>query len=213
MEIHHVSDAAFRPYGTVLCGYSFSQLIKSTNEISNMPADGTLYVASDERLETLLEAKALSLRGFGGLKVQIGYCNGVNTKLNALEYHRSSELDVACDDLILLLALQREIENGGLLTEKVKAFFVPAGTGVELYATTLHFAPCCAHKGKGFRMICALPAGTNGKKPTELRLGGDDALLFGANKWLLAHPDSPEAKMGAYVGLRGENLDIADMIG
>ena len=42
-------------------------------------------------------------RAYGGLEIQIGYCNGNNKKLNAVEYHRSSELDIAVDDLILLL--------------------------------------------------------------------------------------------------------------
>ena len=37
-------------------------------------------------------------------------------------------------------------------------------------------------------------------------------MLFAANKWLLAHPDAPEAKNGAYVGLTGENIDIADFL-
>ena len=28
------------------------------------------------------------------------------------------------------------------------------------------------------------------------------------NKWLLAHPDSAEARGGARIGLSGENIDI-----
>ena len=45
----------------------------------------------------------LQNKGYGGLPIQIGYCNGNNKKLNVVEYHRSSELDIAVDDLILLL--------------------------------------------------------------------------------------------------------------
>ena len=76
-------------------------------------------------------------------ETKIGYCNGDNHKLNALEYHRSSELDIAQTDLILLLGMQQDIENGDIYdTSKVEAFLVPAGTGVELYATTLRYAPC-----------------------------------------------------------------------
>ena len=37
----------------------------------------------------------LQKKGYGELPIQIGYCNGKNYKLNALEYHRSSEIDVA----------------------------------------------------------------------------------------------------------------------
>ena len=43
---------------------------------------------------------------------------------------------------------------------------------------------------------------------TEIKNDGDDALLWACNKWLLAHPDSAEAKAGAYVGLTGENIKI-----
>ena len=65
-------------------------------------------------------------------------------------------------------------------------------------------AACAA---KGFRVLVALPKGTNTDKP-EIKNDGDDALLWACNKWLLAHPDSAEAKAGAYVGLTGENIKI-----
>ena len=32
------------------------------------------------------------------------------------------------------------------------------------------------------------------------------------NKWLLAHAESSEAKDGAHIGLKGENIDIANLI-
>ena len=37
----------------------------------------------------------------------------------------------------------------------------------------------------------------------------EDRLLFAKNKWLLAHPDSQEAAAGAFVGLKGINIDIS----
>ena len=40
--------------------------------------------------------------------------------------------------------------------------------------------------------------------------GGDDAYLWACNKWLLAHPDSSEAKTGAHIGLTGKNIDITE---
>ena len=55
----------------------------------------------------------------------------------------------------------------------------------------------------------ALPFGTNTAKP-EIQPGNEeDKFLWARNKWLLAHADSSEAKDGAYVGLKGENIDIA----
>ena len=125
-----------------------------------------------------------------------------------MEWHTCSEFNIAVRELVLLLAKREEIEDGKLDTAKVKAFRVPAGVLVEVYATTLHYAPCRSDAAKGFRVLVALPKGTNTDKPEIKNHGGDDALLWACNKWLLAHPDSAEAKAGAYVGLTGENIKI-----
>ncbi len=135
---------------------------------------------------------------------QLGWCNGHNTKLNCLEYHRDSEFNLGTEDFVLLLARQEEIAGGKLDTAKVKAFRAPAGTLVEVYATTLHYAPCHVDAAKGTRVLVALPKGTNTAKPAIKNDGGDDPQLWACNKWLLAHPDSAEAKAGAYVGLVGK---------
>ena len=103
--------------------------------------------------------------------------------------------------------------DGALDTAKVKAFRVPAGVLVEVYATTLHYAPCHTDENKGFRVAVALPRGTNGPRPEVVELAAEeDRLLWARNKWLLAHADSAEAAQGAYVGLSGENIDIKDQI-
>ena len=143
----------------------------------------------------------------GGLPVQIGYCNGHNEKLNGLEYHRSSEINIAVTDMILLLGKQQDIESDDTYdTAKVKAFFVPAGT-VEVYATTLHYAPCGVDK-KGFRCVVVLPKGTN--YPIEQpHLLKEDKLLAASNKWLLAHEEAKIA--GAFNGLKGENISIGNL--
>lgn len=103
---------------------------------------------------------------YGGMLAQLGWCNGHNTKLNCLEYHRDSEFNLGTEDFILLLAKQDEIESGVLHTAKVKAFKASAGTLVEVYATTLHYAPCHCNASKGFRVLVALPQGANTDKPT-----------------------------------------------
>ncbi|MGI6110096.1 MAG: DUF4867 family protein, partial [Eubacteriaceae bacterium] len=139
---------------------------------------------------------------------QLGHCDGHNTKLNCLEYHRDSEVNVGAQDFILLLAKEEEIENGKLDTDKVKAFRVPAGTLVEVYATTLHYAPCSAARGQGFQVLVALPRGTNEARPDLAALNDEDRTLWARNKWLLAHAESDEAAQGAFVGLTGDNIDI-----
>ena len=61
-------------------------------------------------------------------------------------------------------------------------------------------------------MLVALPQGTNTEKPDITPKSPEDKLLWARNKWLLAHPESGEAKQGACIGLTGENIDIAKYI-
>ena len=146
------------------------------------------------------------------MPVQLGWCNGHNTKLNCLEYHKDSEYNLGVSDFILLVAKQGQIENGVLDTSKVVAFKAPAGVIVECYATTLHYAPCSAKLGDGFQVMVALPKNTNTDMPKIEVRSFEDKRLWARNKWLLAHKDTSEAASGAYVGLIGENIDISAYI-
>ena len=204
MKIQNVTDASFRKYGKIITEYSFEKILKEM-EHTPLPKD-VVYVPSVEELEVLPEAAEICKKGFGGLPIQIGYCNGDNHKLNALEYHRSSELDIAQTDLILLLGMQQDIEDGDIYdTAKVEAFLVPAGTGVELYATTLHYAPCHVNES-GFQCVVVLPKGTNTELTFEKAVEGEDKLLTAKNKWLIGHEEA--AIEGAFNGLKGENVGI-----
>lgn len=208
MKILSVKDPAFRPYGQIVENFPVEEILKALAE-TPLP-DGVGYVPTDPVLQELPAAVEVSEHLYGGMPVQLGWCNGHNTKLNCLEYHRDSEFNLGTEDFILLIARQDEIEDGVLDTAKVKAFHVPAGVLVEVYATTLHYAPCHVNPEKGFRVLVALPWGTNTEKPALLsNLTREDGLLWACNKWLLAHPESSEAAEGAYVGLSGVNLDVA----
>ncbi|WP_373216442.1 DUF4867 family protein [Ruminococcus sp. 5_1_39BFAA] len=204
MKIQSVADASFLKYGKVLEGYDFSGLLK---EMKHTPVpEDVIYVPSVEELEALDVAKKLQNKGFGGLPVQIGYCNGHNKKLNAVEYHRNSEINVAVTDLVLLIGQQQDIEADFTYdTSKIEAFLVPAGTGIEVYATTLHYAPCHV-KESGFQCVVVLPKGTNTELTFQTESEGEDSLMTAKNKWLIAHED---AKIpGAFNGLKGENITI-----
>ena len=211
MKIYSVHDKEFTPYGHVVTGLDTTELLDALAR-TPLPETGTGYCPEEEELQELPATVQVSEHLYGGMPVQMGWCNGRNTRLNCLEYHRDSEFNLGAEDFILLLARQEEIENGKLDTGKVKAFRVPAGVLVEVYATTLHYAPCHTDPAKGFRVLVALPAGTNTEKPDIRPLTEEDKLLRACNKWLLAHPDSAEAADGAYVGLTGENIDIADLL-
>ena len=164
----------------------------------------------EETIHAALHAEAIGEALFGGMPFQLGYCNGHNTKLNCLEYHRDSEFNLGTEDFILLLAKQDELDAESRLdVSKVKAFRVPAGVMVECYATTLHYAPCQGSKDKGYQVLIALPKNTNTDYRSDNGANVHDRTLWARNKWLIAHPDTSEAAEGAYVGLIGENIDIA----
>ncbi|MBR6524676.1 MAG: DUF4867 family protein [Clostridia bacterium] len=208
MQIYSVYDEAFKPYGNVVKGAKVEELLKA---LEKMPLpENVEYVP---RVQELHDAAGdLGVHLYGGMPYQLGYCNGHNTKLNCLEYHRDSEFNLGTEDFILLLGLQGEIVDGVLDTAKVKAFRCPKGVLIEVYATALHYAPCQASKDKGFQVLVALPENTNTDFTLEEKLMGDDKLLWARNKWLLAHAEAGEAAQGAHVGLQGENIDIKDLI-
>ncbi len=212
MKIYSVTDPAFKAYGQIVEGLSAAAGQFVPAGASPPLPEATDYVPSDPVLQQLPAAAQISDHCFGGMPVQFGWCNGHNTKLNCLEYHRDSEFNLGTEDFILLLAKQEEIENRLLDTAKVKAFRVPAGVLVEVFATTLHYAPCHCDAAKGFRVLVALPWGTNTERPVMESRTPEDALLTARNKWLLAHPESNEAKNGAKIGLTGENIDIAALL-
>ncbi len=207
MEIKKITDAAFRKYGRVVQGIDFSDLVEAIKRETPLP-DGVAYEPSIAALEATTAAKELQKRTYGELPIEIGYCNGHNYKLNAIEYHRSSEINVAATDAVLIVGMQQDITDDFTYdTAKMEAFLVPAGTAVELYATTLHYAPCSADEN-GFKVGIVLPAGTN-YPLEEKHEGWEDALITAQNKWLIGHPEGG-LDAGAHIGLTGKNLDIRE---
>lgn len=205
MKILNVTDAAFRKYGRVVKGIDFSELVQKLNDSTPLP-ESVVYEPSIAEFEALPVATQVQDKLFGELDIQIGYCNGHNALLNALEYHRSSEINVAATDAVLMLGWQQDVTDDFTYdTDKVEAFLVPAGTAVELYATTLHYAPCNPDN-KGFKVGVILPKGTNyplAKEHKDL----EDALITATNKWLIGHAEGG-LDAGAHIGLIGKNLNI-----
>ena len=152
IQIQKVTDASFKKYGRVLTGeYNVDALIEKMQEMP-CPDDAVVYVPSEKELEALPVMKDFTDSLYGGLPIQIGYCNGNNHLLNAVEYHRSSEINVAATDLILLIGSEQDIEEDDTYdTANIEAFLVPKGTVIDVYATTLHYAPCSVD-GANFRL-------------------------------------------------------------
>ncbi|MDF2887922.1 MAG: hypothetical protein K0R23_2307 [Lacrimispora sp.] len=206
LEIKPVTDPAFGAYGKIVTGYEIGDLL---DKMENTPLpDDVTYVASVLELEALSVCKEMERNLYGQMPIQVGFCNGHNKKLNAAEYHRNSEINIAATDLVLILGKQQDITPDYIYDSgKMEAFLIPKGTVVEVYATTLHYAPCHTEEG-GFRCVVILPQGTNTDlTPLEKAVNKEDELLFAKNKWLIGHEEGglPEE---AYIGITGENLSI-----
>lgn len=211
LEILSCSSEEFEKYGKIISGYDFNELVQYAEKNTNIPPNGNIYVGSVDDMEGIAPLFSFLKNNFyGGMDVQIGYCNGNNSFLNGLEYHKSSEINIAVTDLVLFLARTTEIQNNEINSSLVKAFFLPKGAAVELYQTTMHFAPCKV-TNDGFKCIVILPKETNTEISLEEReiLTEEDRYLFKRNKWLLVHGDKQDLiAKGAFRGISGENLEI-----
>lgn len=202
IEIFSIRDDEFKKYGNVL-RIETDEIVKACEKLT-FPESGTEYVASVESLEKLDMSENLREIMFGGCEAQIGITHGYNSFMNGLEYHRSSEVNIAATPLVLILGLQYEMDRNEYDSSKVKAFYLEKGDAVEVYATSLHFCPCQV-SDNGFSCVVVLPKDTN----TLLEKPTDDKLLFKKNKWIICH-DKNDAliEKGVYPGIHGIDHEI-----
>ena len=203
MKIYSVTDSEFARFGRVI-DIDTAEIVK-VGENFYMPKDGSKYVAAVLEFEILDIMRKIKNDCFGGLDTQLGYCYGHNSSLNALEWHKCSEINIGVTELILLLGDLRDLEDGNRFSsENVRAFRLKKGQAIEVYATTLHFCPIETEKS-GFGCVVGLLKGTN----TDLEEKSDDRLLFRKNKWLIAHEDNAALlEKGVFGGIYGENYTL-----
>ncbi|MBE5916222.1 MAG: DUF4867 family protein [Pseudobutyrivibrio ruminis] len=210
VKILSVFDDEFKTYGNVVTGYDFTELNTYMETKTDIPEEGNIYVASVPEMEKMNIVNTIQNEIYGGMPIQVGYCNGRNTTYNGFEYHKGSEINVAVTDFMLVLGHTWLIASDGTYKiEDAKVFFVPKGTAIEMFQTTLHLSPCRVYDS-GFRGIVILPRGTNTpleSKPANRE--GENKLLLQKNKWVIAHPErEPLIKQGAFPGLIGENKEL-----
>ena len=202
IEVYSVEDAEFASYGRIL-DIDLSDIIEAAKKIEN-PEAGVRYVASEESFECLEGAVKMQRDLYGTLPAQTGYCWGYNSLLNASEWHTSSEINTAVTPLVLILGHVWDIKDGKIDSSSFKAFYVPEGVTVEVYATTLHYTPCQVNDG-GFGCVVGLPKGTN----TALEERPECKYITAKNKWIICHVDNEAAKARGYTpGISGENFKI-----
>lgn len=208
IQIYSVLSDEFTPYGRVLTGYDFSELAKYMRENTEIPESGNIYVPSVSEMEKTEAAETVKSTVFGESEIQIGYCNGRNTTYNGFEYHKAPEVNIALTDFMLVLGHSYDIKDNTYRTEQARVFFVPCGTAIEMFGTTLHLSPCRTDD-RGFMDIVILPRGTNTPLDKRLVTDGESKLLLQKNKWVIAHPErEPLIKQGAVAGVIGENKEL-----
>ena len=175
LAFYDIFSEEFSEYGRVISDLDVSALIAEAKQMP-YPESGSTYLPSVVQFEATDAAKQIKDAVFGTLDTQIGYCYGHSDTLNATEWHFSSELNIAVTPLVLILGKRSDIKDGRLDSGAMKAFYVPAGAVIEVYATTLHFCPCQI-SDDGFGCIVGLPTATN----TPLDAPVDDSLLFRKN--------------------------------
>lgn len=204
LKIYRVTDPEFKPYGRLI-EMDCSELLQAAAKLE-MPAEGASYEPSIPALEETSAMEYFTNEVYGEMPIQIGCCWGRNNQMNALEWHRDSEINAAVTDFVLILAKLEDLdENGRLDSAKCRMFEVKAGETVEVYATSLHFCPCTTDPA-GFRCVVVLPKGTN------VPLDGKpaDPLLFRKNKWLICHENAEGLKArGVVPAIYGENWTIS----
>jgi hypothetical protein len=209
VKIYSVFDDEFLPYGRIVKGYDFTEIAEYMKNNTSIPVNGNVYFPSIEDMEKSEVFKEVEQTLYGGMPIQIGYCNGRNTTYNGFEYHKGSEINIAVTDFMLVLGHTWQIEDNRFYVGNEKVFFVPEGTAIEMYQTTLHLSPCRT-SDTGFKDIVILPRGTN--TPLDEKKRNDDpesTLLLQRNKWVIAHKDrEPLVKQGAFTGLIGENKEL-----
>ncbi len=206
--IFSVNDPEFMDFGRVIDDFDTTALCETAKAYTKMPEKGVMYVPGMDELEALPVYADVKRILTGENPVQIGNCWGFNTRLGSLEYHRSSEINVAVTDVVLLLAPRTKMIGNDLQKGYIKGFFVPKGTMIEVFATSLHFAPCMVSE-EGFICLVILPKGTN--YPLEEKHGAtkEDKILTAKDKWLITC-DSNEAGIarGMYPGIHDEDYNL-----
>lgn len=208
VRILSVFDDEFKTYGRVISDYDFYELVDYMEQNTSIPEQGNIYVPSVDEMEKCEVFAVLSSSFYGGMPIQIGYCNGRNETYNGFEYHKGSEINVAVTDFMLVLGHTWQIEDNKFYVGNEQVFFVPKGTAIEMYQTTLHLSPCRT-SDDGFKDIVVLPRGTNTPLDNKIITDCESSLLLQKNKWVIAHKDrEPLIKQGAYAGLIGENKKL-----
>lgn len=207
LKLFCVQDPEFAPYGRVLDVGDPSALAAVLGD-TVIPENGNTYCANDESLIAQDAVACIRRAVFGGMPVEAGFCNGHGFTMNAMEYHKCSEVNFSTTGCVLLLALPSQLHDGYLDSNEVVGFYLPPLTAIEVFPLVLHYAPCRT-EASGFNCLVVLEKGVNSPiNHADAHGTGEEKLLWAVGKWLTAHVDSANAAKGAFPGITGPNWEL-----
>lgn len=198
-KISEIHDQCFQTYGRILEADTKDVRTYAQSFLS-LP-ESSFYQPRVAEIEAFDSIKDLSHKVYGYLDVMAGIVAGHNQIQNGLEYHQCSETIIAITDYVLGVGHRYEMIDDTYQSEELELFYVPEGTCIELYATTLHYTPM-AVSSRGFMTICLLLTGTGDILPH-----GKEGILKKKNKWFIAHQENLEkVREGDFPGLLGKMI-------
>ncbi|QQP70063.1 DUF4867 family protein [Carnobacterium sp. CS13] len=206
-KIYNVTDPEFKVFGNLLSGYDLTEIQKYAKENIKIPKEGNIYRPSNAELENFEVIKEIESDVYAGLPIEAGECAGQNSSFSAFEFHQGSEVNIVLTDIIMVLGKREQIINGYFnAQEDAELFFVPAGSIVEMYSTTLHYSPCKVDEN-GFEIIVILIKGSNESLKSNFKSRNNQVVKM--NKFQMVHKSRKDKiEQGIKVGLSGELIKI-----
>lgn len=199
-SIKSIKDKSFQTFGKII-DEDVSDVIAYVSTNVHPPKLGNRYQPSVPAVEQFSSVQKISQKVYGYMEVMAGVVSGHNHVFNGIEYHQGSETIIAVSDYILIVGHLWEMKDKTYDSSLCQIFYVPQGTIVECYSTTLHYTPICV-SDEGFKTICMLLRGTG---DTITR----NDILKKKNKWFIAHVQNEEKiQSGDFPGFTGKMIDI-----
>lgn len=211
LSIESAYSSLFKEYGKILDLNCSKNLITKLEKDTKIPDKGNIYIPYVREWED--EKTIEELSPYFDEEIEIGYCNGQNTDLNALEWHTCNEINVYSTDVVLFLAKLTDLDhNYELTSSKIKTFYIPKNTTILLYNTTLHFSPCKVDS-TGFRAVIILSDLTNTElRENNIKFYSDkkyEPFLFKKNKYIICHKEATAlTKQNIKTNIVGTNLKL-----
>lgn len=210
-KILSIDDPDFKKYGKVYTKYDISEVKDYMDKNVKISSPSNFYTPSNKDLEKIPAIQEMGKDIYAFMPIEAGECTGQSTNFSAIEYHQGSETNIMLTDVIMVLGQRSTLDTKGEYSpsEDGQIFFVPAGTVVEFYSTTLHYAPIKVHDS-GFSIIVILIKGSNEELPADFK--SDNKRIVKQNKFQLVDPSRKDKiGIGVEVGLTGKLIEMTPL--